>query len=419
MKKHILKALAATALSIGGLAMAQSTVTFWHIFDSGDALDFMNEVVDDFNAENPDIIVQHLGTNFWDYWTRLTTAMAAGTGPDVALNDLGNVASRASMGVIAPLDDLMSAYGVQLDEFWAASHPMLQHDGSVYALPFETDVRALYYNRAHFEEVGLDPDSPPTTWAELSEYNDLLTTSLDNGRLTRVGFNPTWGNLGFHVWAWLNGAEFEAEDGSLVLNSDEAVEALDVMMDMVNRYGQREMSAFSASFGSGATDPFITGQVSMIAENNTFAANLRRFAPDLDWGVTQLPHNGTPGSWSNGFSIELSASSDNQEAAWRFLNYLMSAEVQAAYAERNGSMVGNEAAARSDELMADPVWATMVDMMGISRFRPFSMEAPTWYDTALQAEVDAALLGRKDAQQALDDAQANYEAEVQRYLNTQ
>ncbi len=419
MKKTILKALAVGALTLAGTSTAQSTVTFWHIFDSGDALEFMNEVVDEFNAQNPDIIVEHLGTNFWDYWTRLTTAMAAGTGPDVALNDLGNVASRASMGVIAPLDDLMAGSDVSLDEFWPASHPMLEYEGSIYALPFETDVRALYYNRAHFEEVGLDPDSPPTTWEELSEYDDLLTTSLDNGRLTRVGFNPTWGNLGFHTFAWLNGADFQADDGSIVLNSPEAVEALEFMVDLVNRYGQREMSAFSASFGSGATDPFITGQVSMVAENNTFAANLRRFAPDLDWGVAQLPHNGTPASWSNGFSIELSAGSDNKEAAWRFISYVMSDEVQAEYAARNGSMVGNQAAASSDELMADPVWATMVELMGISRFRPFSMEAPTWYDTALQAEVDAALLGRKDAQQALDDAQANYEAEVQRYLNTQ
>ncbi len=407
------------AVAFGGTAMAQSTVTFWHIYDSGDALDFINEVVEDFNAENPDIIVNHLGTNFWDYWTRLTTAMAAGTGPDVSLNDLGNVASRAAMGVIAPLDEYMAADGVSISDYWEATHPMIQYEGSVYALPLETDVRALYYNKAHFAEVGLDPDSPPTDWAELSEYTDLLTLQLDNGRLTRVGFNPEWGNMGIYTLAWLNGAELVAEDGSLVLNSPEMVETLEFMMDLQTRYGERNLSTFSASFGSGATDPFMTGQVSMIGENNTFAAQIRRFAPDLDFGVAPLPNNDSPASWSNGFSIEIASSSNNKDAAWRFMSYLMSDEIQAAYAARNGSMVGNQAAATAAELMEDEVWAVMVEQMGISKFRPFSMEAPTWYDTALQPEVDAALLGRKSAQQALDDAQAAYEAEVQRYLDTQ
>lgn len=416
--RHVIRSLGlATALLMGSMASSQTTITFWHIYDGGDALDFIGEVVDQFNADNPDIVVQHLGTNFWDYWTRLTTAMAAGTGPDVALNDLGNVASRAAIGVIHSLDEFLGDDG--LDAYWPAAHPMLQHDGSVYALPMETDVRALYYNRALFAEVGLDPDSPPADWAQLSEYVDLLTVQAANGRLTRVGFNPTLGNLGFYTMAWLNGAEFVGEDGRLVLNSPEAVETLEFMVDLVNRYGQRDMTAFTASFGSGASDPFLSGQVAMIAENNTYGAHIRRFAPDLDFGVAPLPNNDSPASWSNGFSLEMTASTRSPEAAWRFMNYLMSAEVQAAYALRNGSMVGNQEAATAPELMADEVWAVMVEQMGVSRFRPFQMEAPTWYDSALQPEVDAALLGRKSAQQALDDAQASYEAEVRRYLDTQ
>lgn len=417
MRRSILRLALAAGLFTAGWSFAQTTVTFWHIFDAGDALDFINEVVADFNAANPDIRVEHLGTNFWDYWTRLTTAMAAGTGPDVALNDLGNVASRASAGIIRDISGEMAATGATLEPYWAATHPMLTYEGGIYALPFETDVRGLYYNKAHFAEVGLS--GPPSNWAELSEYTDLLTVQASNGRLTRVGFNPTLGNLGFYTLAWTNGTEFLDEDGNLVLNSPEAVATLEFMVDLVNRYGARDMTAFTSGFPPGGTDPFVSGQVSMIAQNNTYGAFVRRFAPDLDFGVAPLPHNDSPASWSNGFSVEITATTRNPDAAWRFMEYLMSAEVQAAYALRNGSMVGNQAAATDPALMADEVWAVMVEQMAVSRFRPFVMEAPTWYDTALQPEVDAALLGRKSAQQALDDAQSSLEAEITRFRQTQ
>lgn len=417
MKRSILRLALAAGLLTAGWSFAQTNITFWHIFDSGDALEFINEVVADFNAANPDIRVEHLGTNFWDYWTRLTTAMAAGTGPDVALNDLGNVPSRASAGIILDLTGPMAATGSSLDPYWSATHSALQYEGGVYALPFETDVRALYYNKDHFAEAGLD--GPPANWEELSEYADALTVTAANGRLERVGYNPNIGNLGFYTLAWTNGAEFLDADGNLVLNAPKTVEALEFMVDLVNRYGQREMSAFAATFGSGATDPFMAGQVSMIAQNNTFGAQIRRFAPDINFGVAPLPHNDSPASWSNGFSIEIAASTPNPDAAWRFMEYIMSAEVQAEYAKRNGSMVGNEAAATDPELMSDEVWAAMVEQMAVSRFRPFVLEAPTWYDTALQPEVDAALLGRKSPQQALDDAQAALEAEIARFKQTQ
>mgnify|MGYP000921209438 CR=1 FL=1 len=72
---------AALAISIAvfaGSASAQTEITFWHIFDAGPAAEFIDGVINDFNAANPDIKVTHLGTNFWDYWTRLTTATAGG-----------------------------------------------------------------------------------------------------------------------------------------------------------------------------------------------------------------------------------------------------------------------------------------------------------------------------------------------------
>lgn len=46
---------------------------------------------------------------------------------------------------------------------------------TLYALPWDTDARVIYYNKEHFREAGLDPEKPPRTIEELDEYADKLT----------------------------------------------------------------------------------------------------------------------------------------------------------------------------------------------------------------------------------------------------
>ncbi len=413
--RHLRILAAALFISVAGTAWAQTQITFWHIFDAGPAAEFIDGVIADFNTANPDIHVTHLGTNFWDYWTRLTTATAGGIGPDVAMNDLGNVPSRANMGTIRALDDYLGDKG--LDAFWPATAAAVEWQGGTYALPLETDVRVLFYNKTLFAAAGLDPNSPPTTWEELVAASDALT-KIENGRITQLGFGPTLGNTYFPLYAMLNGEDFVAEDGGLKFDTPAATEALQWMVDRQNAYGSRAMTSFSAAFSGGASDPFLSGQVAMIIQNNTYPGLIATYAPDLDYGVALLPHNGTPTSWSNGFSLEMSASTANPDAAWRLMDYLMSPAVQLAYATTNLSMVGNIAAAESPELMANATWRVFVEQMGTSAFRPFSLEAPAWYDTALQPEIDAALLGTKTPEQALSDAQRSYENEVRRFRET-
>jgi multiple sugar transport system substrate-binding protein len=320
--------------------------------------------------------------------------------------------------MIIPLDEYMAKSGVTLDEFWPATHSVIIWDGQVYAMPWETDVRVLYYNKAAFREVGLDPESPPQTWDELKEYADLLTSRDSNGRLTRIGFHPNLGNMYWWIFAWQNGATLVDDEGKIELYTPEAVEALEYVKSFLDTYGLRELTSFTSTFGGDAMDPFLIGKVAMVGNNNTFRETILRYAPDMEFGVARLPHNGTPASWSNGFSLEISSQSKNPEAAWRFLSYLMSPEIQAEYAKVNSSLVGSIAGSTDEELMADPSWRVMIDEMGVSRFRPFSLEAPTWYDSSLSPELDAVYQGMKDPDQALRDAQKNYEDEVARWHRT-
>ena len=98
-------------------------------------------------------------------------------------------------------------------------------DGKAYALPFDTDTRALYYNIGMLEEAGVDPAefdpaNGPVTWDRVMEIANQLNEDEGDGNYTRVGFIPwqTWSNgQGWHYtfgFSW--GADFYDEAGCRV-----------------------------------------------------------------------------------------------------------------------------------------------------------------------------------------------------------
>ena len=104
-------------------------------------------IVDNFNAENTDVqaeLVQVVGDE--TDTTKLMTAVRGGIGPDVYMLDRFIVAQRAAEGVLQDLSEFMAGEDfseVYIPFAWAEAN----FHGSPYALPFDTDARALFYNK--------------------------------------------------------------------------------------------------------------------------------------------------------------------------------------------------------------------------------------------------------------------------------
>ena len=86
---------------------------------------------------------------------------------DVICPDGPNVAAYVSRGYIAPLGDYFTA-----EEIGQFSEDLVNQgtvDGTFYAAPLGDSCTILYYNKDLFEKAGLDPNTPPTTYAEMLE----------------------------------------------------------------------------------------------------------------------------------------------------------------------------------------------------------------------------------------------------------
>lgn len=140
-------------------------LTFW---SRDTQITFIEPIIDAFNSSHEDIQVKVTVVPYDQFVQKLGTAAASGNGPDVTSLDLIFAPYFSQAGVLVDITDRLG----ELDyaDSLSPTHMRLgAYEGRQYALPFSADASALYYNKDLFEQAGLDPEQPPTTWQEIAD----------------------------------------------------------------------------------------------------------------------------------------------------------------------------------------------------------------------------------------------------------
>ena len=425
-KKRMLLSLVAVMLFLSGCAGFQVggdkgkteaeaegkvVVDFWSFWGSEIRRPVIEKIIEDFNNSQDEVLVKHTFVPWGDIWTKELASIAAGDPPDVVINDINATALRGqkkqamNLSQFLEKDDISTRF---YPELWEAT--LFEEDS--YGIPFNTDTRVLYYNKEAFSEVGLDPEKPPTTWAELEEYAAKLDKK-NGDTYDRLGFYPLFG-INYDVWM-LNaaGKNFVDDQGNVEVDTDENRNTLEWILSWKERYGDNVLNSYKSQIDSQQSNPFFTGKLAMFVNTPTFNTQIRDYAPDLDFGVAMLPEseagNGHT-SWGGGFVAEIPEGSSHPEEAWEFIKYLTDKDAQEYWAVKNYDNVANieaaEAAAKSSEMSeADRmVYQLAVDNMPNTLLTPTPLQAPD-FSTLINPEIDNVMLGKKTPEQALQDAQ--------------
>lgn len=265
---------------------------------------------------------------------QLTLALSSGDVPDmVSLDD-----------ILAPYYNSQKALADVTEEFKnlefkdAFSKGMVElgmYDGKQYAIPFAPDVSVLFYNKEHFRQAGLDSEKGPETWTDLIEYSQKLTTDGHYG----YTYNGGGGQMfTFVPFIWSNGGDLLSEDGkTCLLDQPEAVEALELYNDLTNKYKVTPEGVTTYSW-SESQDAFLSGKVSMTILGNSQLYTFKTEYPDFDFGVSLIPKKDGKehSSFGGGDLIAIMEQSKNKEAAWDFVEYVLSEEVQVELFAKNG-----------------------------------------------------------------------------------
>lgn len=270
MRKFFALVLVLVIASSSFAALAQEeekVITFWHIQSTGTGPEMIQLAVDRYMEDNPDVVVEVVPMQNDPYKTRIRTAMGAGDAPCIFPSwGGGPLAEYMQAGQIIDLTDMMMADDY-VDHFLPASLSNVTFDEKVWAVPVEnTAVAVIFYNKAIFDEYGLEP---PATWSELLE---VAQTLIDNDVVPFALANKTkWTSSMYYMYLVdrLGGPEvFDKAARRLEGGSFEHpvfVRAGEMVQELV------EMGAFNEGFNGLDYD---TGQSRMLMYANEAAMEL-------------------------------------------------------------------------------------------------------------------------------------------------
>ncbi|WP_411842535.1 ABC transporter substrate-binding protein [Salinicoccus sp. HZC-1] len=391
---------------------------FWTYWGSEQRRPVIEKIIEDFNNSQDEIEVQHTYVPWGDIWTKNLAAIAAGDPPDVIVNDINTVKLRAQQGQIEPITEFVDEE--TKNSFYDQMMEAATYEDEIYALPFNTDTQILFYNKDQFEEVGLDPESPPSTWAELEEYSEKLDVE-NNGSFDRIGFYPLIG-AGSDVWMInAQGHNYISEDGEVSINNQTVQDTFEWILEQKEKYGEKKITSVNSQFENAQQDPFMAGDISMMVQNANYYVELRDFAQDMNFGVAPLPEKEEGSghtSWGGGFVAEVPKGAKNPEASFEFIKYLTNHESQLYWAENNFDLVANEeasiAASKSDAFSdkGQEVYSLMIENMEQTLLTPQPVVAPD-YASTINPTFESIVSENIGVEEGLEKAQTDLERIVE------
>lgn len=397
----------------GGEASEDSKVEieFWHAM-SGSGQESLDSIVESFN-ESQDLytVKAEFQGSYEESLTKLRSV--GGTKDAPAITQVFEVGTKYMIdsGFIEPMNTFIEKYDYDLSQLEENILNYYKVDGELYSMPFNSSTPVMVYNKDAFEAAGLDPEKAPETFQEVIDAAAQLKTD------DMAGFSILTYGWFFEQLVATQGGLYVNEDNGRSGDATEALfngeEGLKVFnfLDTMNKAGT------FGNFGTNWDDiraAFSTEKVAMYLDSSAGVADMIANSP-FEVGVAYIPYADDVdrnGVVIGGASLWMSKGIEEkeQEAAWEFMKYLTTPEVQAQWHLETGYFAINPAAYEESVISAweeTPQIKVTVDQLqdtvpGIATQGALISVFPESRQQIVTALED--LYQGKDPQQALDEA---------------
>jgi multiple sugar transport system substrate-binding protein/sn-glycerol 3-phosphate transport system substrate-binding protein len=399
-------------------------IVWWHQH-TGEAREAaIAKIISDFNANNEfgiTVTAEYAG-GYGDIFNKMLPILNTPDVPDVVVGYQNQVATYQLADAMFDMNELIDhpTYGLTKEEQedffpgFFAQDVLSVFDNQRLGLAPNRSMEVMYYNMDWLKELGYD--APPTTPEEFKEMAckaaETPFSGATEGAASPIGYELSIDTSRFASWTFAFGGDmFDYENNQFTLNSDAAVNAWTFIQSLfadgcarlvTENYGDQ------TDFGNG-TLLFTVGSSSGLPY---YAKAVEADGTPFEWSVAAIPHTtADPVQNIYGASVSIPKSTPERElAAWLFVKYYTSAEVNAEWAKASGYFPVKQSVAAqfTDVFEANPAYKTAFDLLKFGVFEP----AVPGYDFVRDNVIEPAMTSivddvTADVRALLDEANVN------------
>ncbi len=399
-----------SSIAVLGSTSAQAVeIEYWQYFFDA-RVDAMEQLIDGFEAANPDITVKMTHFPYADYRTKVSAAIPAGEGPDVVQLFYGWLNDYRAANLIQPLSE-SDFPAAKIDEEFFPMVQAMKVDGQYFALPTAVRSLALFYNKRLFKEAGID--APPANLDELVETAKKIAKRDGAGNLTTVGFTTGMNAQDHHWWREVlvrqfGGEAYKDDYKQVNYNDDAGLAALNFYTSLEKEHG---VTAFG--FMDEPQAAFKAGRAGMHIDGSFRIGSLNKIR-GLDWGVAELPAgpDGTKSNYSSYWvnAITTKAKDEKYEASVKFMQYITSDDAMQVWLDVVGELPAKPSVGLTDKNANNEVFGPFIKGLAYAHTTKFANESS-------QRQVLMDMVSRTDIEgQAAKDSLAQAAEQEQKIL---
>jgi len=383
-------------------------LTLWHGINPPANREVFDRLVDRFNHNHPNIHVQSIFAGDLDQQLpKILTAVIGNIPPDLLVFYPQMTGQFVELGAIHPLENWLDQQPVKKELFLNLLDE-LTLDGHLWSVPLYTSNVGIFYRPDLFQAAGIQ--ELPKTWDTFREVAKQLTHDRNgDGKPEQFGILLPLGKGEWTVLSWfpflLSAGGQVVTHGVPNLTHPGAITALRFWQDLI----QDGSALLSAPERGYEEDAFLTGRVAMqITGPWTYITK-----SPIPFNAFPIPIHTNPATVTGtGNIFMMKTTSEKQQAALKFLEFIVSQEFQTPWAMGTGFLPVNIKSAQSPEyqeyLKLRPWLKVFVDQIPVAGSRP-TIAGYSRISDSLGRAIEATLLGKSSPEAALKQAQERLE----------
>lgn len=320
----------------------RSTVIFWTFLNPADSSPrnmVQSMLIEQFEEQNPNIAIEVQVLPWTEINPQLIQAVSVGKGPDVVRIAIDSFDLHFAAGSLYPLTEFTDRWDEEEKNDWLLPWTEGLFQGDKMALPIEHRVGMMMYREDFLSEIGVE--SFPNTWDELGKICGELSKKGYVGLGLGLSYGGTGNSLMEWLWpvVWSAGGTLIDEEGNATLATEPVVKAMSLLHDLVHKYEAIPREALTWDV-NGVFQGIQAGRVACSLWLTHGLMTARQSVGD-DLKVAPVPSidgDGFAPAYVGGWQMAMAATVTDKEAAWKFIEFMTSADAQLENAKVAGEM---------------------------------------------------------------------------------